>query len=98
MNIFHLITSILPVDLLLKKQVDIIIYEHLLQQSQMRSIRLFHVCRTIAAVDKGSLAKLRKKTGFSMSNCKKALEINENDLAKVITINFEHQLNCTIYF
>lgn len=53
-----------------------------LLQSQTRSIRLLHVCRTLAAVDKGNLAKLRKKTGFSMSNCKKALEMHENDLAK----------------
>lgn len=34
--------------------------------------------------NKALLAKLRKKTGYAFSNCKKALEMHENDLEKVI--------------
>jgi len=33
-----------------------------------------------AAVNKSDLAKLRKKTGYTFVNCKKALEVNNNDL------------------
>ncbi|CAL4061282.1 unnamed protein product [Meganyctiphanes norvegica] len=50
--------------------------------NHVKSARLFHACKTLAAVDKGSLAKLRKKTGFTIGNCKKALEINGNDIKK----------------
>ncbi|XP_011505574.1 PREDICTED: elongation factor Ts, mitochondrial [Ceratosolen solmsi marchali] len=32
--------------------------------------------------NKSPLASLRKKTGYTFSNCKKALELNENDLEK----------------
>lgn len=32
---------------------------------------------------KSNLAKLRKKTGYPFGNCKKALEVNENNLEKV---------------
>ncbi|XP_051168786.1 elongation factor Ts, mitochondrial [Leptopilina boulardi] len=34
------------------------------------------------ASDKSLLAKLRKKTGYTFSNCKKALELHQNDLDK----------------
>lgn len=34
------------------------------------------------AIDKSLLATLRKKTGYTFANCKKALEINNNDLIK----------------
>lgn len=35
------------------------------------------------ATNKSLLAKLRKKTGYTFTNCKKALELHENDLDKV---------------
>jgi len=50
--------------------------------NHMKSARLFHACKMLAAVDKGSLAKLRKKTGFTLGNCKKALEMHENNIEK----------------
>ena len=34
------------------------------------------------------LANLRKKTGYSISNCKKALEVTGNDLVKVFFFNY----------
>lgn len=46
------------------------------------------------------LAELRKKTGYTFANCKKALETNNNDLAQVIEIDSHscfrvHILNIT---
>ena len=35
-------------------------------------------------VDKSTLSKLRKKTGFPLLNCKKALEKFDNDIKQVI--------------
>ncbi|KAK9510931.1 hypothetical protein O3M35_005603 [Rhynocoris fuscipes] len=35
-----------------------------------------------AAFNKNDLAKLRKKTGYTFSNCKKALEVNNNDVVQ----------------
>ena len=35
------------------------------------------------AVDKSLLAKLRKQTGFSIANCRKALDENNNDFEQV---------------
>lgn len=35
------------------------------------------------ATEKSPLAALRKKTGFSFVNCKKALELHNNDVVKV---------------
>lgn len=35
------------------------------------------------ATEKSPLAVLRKKTGYSFVNCKKALELHNNDVAKV---------------
>lgn len=45
--------------------------------------RLFHASRIVWSADKSSLATLRKKTGYTFANCKKALELNQNDLTKV---------------
>lgn len=45
--------------------------------------RLFSTTRFIAAAEKSPLGTLRKQTGYSFSNCKKALELNNNDVAKV---------------
>lgn len=39
------------------------------------------------ATNKSLLAKLRKKTGYTFSNCKKALELHQNDLEKVCLID-----------
>ncbi|XP_053672389.1 elongation factor Ts, mitochondrial [Anopheles nili] len=46
--------------------------------------RLFHVTgiRLYATAEKSALASLRKKTGYTFANCKKALELHNNDLAK----------------
>lgn len=40
------------------------------------------------ATEKSPLAALRKKTGYSFSNCKKALELHSNDVAKVNCLNY----------
>lgn len=46
-------------------------------------IRCIHLSpRFIWSASKSNLAKLRKKTGYTFANCKKALELNDNDLAK----------------
>lgn len=46
--------------------------------------RFFHSTpRLWSAFDKSHLGKLRKKTGYTFSNCKKALEVNGNDYEKV---------------
>ncbi|XP_062547317.1 elongation factor Ts, mitochondrial isoform X1 [Armigeres subalbatus] len=38
--------------------------------------------RFYATAEKSALASLRKKTGYTFANCKKALEMHSNDLAK----------------
>lgn len=52
------------------------------------SARLLHVGRSVLASDKSALATLRKKTGYTFANCKKALELNQNDLTKVCFAKF----------
>lgn len=49
------------------------------------SARFFHVGRSVCASDKSALATLRKKTGYTFANCKKALELHQNDLTKVVS-------------
>ncbi|XP_068236609.1 elongation factor Ts, mitochondrial isoform X3 [Palaemon carinicauda] len=49
---------------------------------KMGGSRFLHVGQILAAVDKSNLAKLRKRTGFSISNCKKALDMHANDITK----------------
>ncbi|CRK89896.1 CLUMA_CG003628, isoform A [Clunio marinus] len=45
--------------------------------------RFFHVTRSVwGSTDKSALSALRKKTGYTFANCKKALELHENDLTK----------------
>lgn len=46
--------------------------------------RFFSTTRFVAAVEKSPLGTLRKQTGYSFSNCKKALELNNNDVGKVL--------------
>lgn len=47
------------------------------------SARFFHVGRAVFSVDKSALATLRKKTGYTFSNCRNALEKSGGDLTKV---------------
>ncbi|XP_050309827.1 elongation factor Ts, mitochondrial isoform X2 [Anthonomus grandis grandis] len=44
--------------------------------------RFFHTSITKLAVEKSALAALRKKTGYTFANCKKALEMHNNDVTK----------------
>ncbi|XP_055917467.1 elongation factor Ts, mitochondrial [Eupeodes corollae] len=47
-----------------------------------QAIRLLHTTRPVfAGAEKSSLATLRKKTGYTFANCKKALEMHNNDLS-----------------
>lgn len=47
-----------------------------LTQQTFHNLRLY-------STEKSLLAALRKKTGYSFINCKKALEIHNNDIVKV---------------
>ncbi|XP_075213440.1 elongation factor Ts, mitochondrial [Lycorma delicatula] len=50
---------------------------------QHQIIRYLHTSfPSWSSISKSHLAKLRKKTGYTFSNCKKALEVNDNDLIK----------------
>lgn len=44
------------------------------------------------ATKKSLLQKLRKKTGYTLENCKKALQLHENNIEKVkdILVPFKH--------
>uniref|UniRef100_T1GPU6 Elongation factor Ts, mitochondrial n=1 Tax=Megaselia scalaris TaxID=36166 RepID=T1GPU6_MEGSC len=44
--------------------------------------RYLHMTRSVLAGEKSNLAALRKKTGYTFANCKKALEMNNNDMEK----------------
>ena len=62
-------------------------------------IRFLHVSRNVLANEKSALATLRKKTGYTFSNCKKALELHNNDLIKVCCheiINAYHKIVQTL--
>lgn len=49
--------------------------------------RLIHTNKLLwQATKKSPLQKLRKKTGYTLENCKKALQLHENDLEKVKSI------------
>lgn len=45
-------------------------------------IRLFHTGKIVFAAEKSQLAVLRKKTGYTFANCKKALELHQNDIGQ----------------
>lgn len=45
--------------------------------------RFLHTCSSLKAVEKAALLELRKKTGYTFTNCKKALEATDNDVKKV---------------
>lgn len=44
--------------------------------------RCLQTCASLRAVEKTALMELRKKTGYTFTNCKKALEANNNDIKK----------------
>ncbi|XP_077488682.1 elongation factor Ts, mitochondrial [Amblyomma americanum] len=44
--------------------------------------RCLQTCASLRVVEKTTLMELRRKTGYTFSNCKKALEANNNDLKK----------------
>lgn len=46
-------------------------------------IRRFNTSGAFWSAESSLLSKLRKKTGYTFSNCKKALEMHNNDLNKV---------------
>lgn len=51
---------------------------------QQQFTRMFHTTRLVlASVEKSALATLRKKTGYTFANCKKALELHNNDVSLV---------------
>jgi len=45
--------------------------------------RLIHTNSLFSQANKSLLAKLRKKTGYTFSNCRKALTMHDNDMEKV---------------
>ncbi|MPC16233.1 Elongation factor Ts, mitochondrial [Portunus trituberculatus] len=53
-----------------------------LGRPEVRHGAALHTGCTLWKADKSLLAKLRRKTGFSISNCKKALELHDNDADK----------------
>lgn len=62
----------------------ILIIAMLCQQMFMKAVsRLFHTYKASYAAEKSHLALLRKKTGYTFANCKKALELHNNDAIKV---------------
>lgn len=44
--------------------------------------RCLQTCASLRAVEKTALMELRKKTGYTFTNCKKALEATNNDIKK----------------
>lgn len=46
-------------------------------------VRSLHTSPVYRAAESSLLAKLRKKTGYTIANCKKALEMHNNDSEKV---------------
>lgn len=56
-----------------------------------RIFRLIHTNSLLwQATNKSLLAKLRKKTGYTFANCRKALELHENDVEKVRSILYSY--------
>lgn len=52
--------------------------------ANQRLVRFIHSNNLLwQATSKSLLAELRKKTGFTFTNCKKALDLYENDMEKV---------------
>lgn len=53
------------------------------QVAVCQHVRSVHTGRQLLAAEKALLMKLRKSTGYTFTNCKKALERFENDIAQV---------------
>lgn len=50
-----------------------------------KALRFLHTSRICWTQNqKSALAQLRKKTGYTIANCKKALELHQNDIVKVV--------------
>lgn len=49
----------------------------------LQLVRSLHTSPVYQAAESSLLAKLRKKTGYTIANCKKALEMHNNDSEKV---------------
>lgn len=45
--------------------------------------RSFYTTNFVFSAEKSALGTLRKKTGYTFANCKKALDLNNNDVGKV---------------
>lgn len=62
-------------------------FDYLTLQMITKSLaRFIHTGTTRWATEKSNLAVLRKKTGYTFANCKKALELHNNDIAKVLKV------------
>lgn len=67
--------------------------------------RLFHhtsfvsfLSSNVMTANQSLLSSLRKKTGYAITNCKKALEINDNDIEKVFDQKFSLIKNIIKYY
>lgn len=49
----------------------------------MGVLRYFFNSASQQNIAKGALAALRKKTGYTFANCRKALQLHDNDAVKV---------------
>lgn len=72
------------IDILIITLISFTIYQILLKTVT----RFFHSTSLHFAAEKSHLASLRKKTGYTFANCKKALELHNNDIQKVRKIDF----------
>lgn len=55
-----------------------------LQVSVCQHVQSLHTTCQLLAAEKALLMKLRKSTGYTFINCKKALEKFDNDIAQVM--------------
>lgn len=62
------------------------------------SSRFLHLSSRAFFADKNALSTLRKKTGYTFANCKKALEMHENDVTKVRKYLFKNSLDVIKFF
>lgn len=65
------------------------------QFSVCQHVQSFHTGRQLLAAEKALLMKLRKSTGYTFTNCKKALEKFDNDITQVPT-SFTHPLSQSV--
>lgn len=68
------------------------------QQMLLKAVtRLFHYHRPTFAAEKSNLALLRKKTGYTFANCKKALELHDNNAEQVTLANRLRLPKCALH-